>query len=198
MEAQQPRPETTLAQRASASPLLLVGVPVIIGVLLWVLFSNGADGESLAPPDVAPPLFMGAIACPHDGAGTAHQRAEDDERMASAMIDRYPFAPEDGVEAVVRYRRAQACFRDSGDGPGADRARAIGDTEQAQLEADYRTRVFRLRRALDAGHTGPAIREVRALRAMLGTRAGDHYVAWLERIEHALELRLRHAAKKAR
>lgn len=198
MEAQpEVRPPTTLAQRASASPLLLFGVPLIIGVLLWVLFSDSGDGESLAPPDAAPPLFAGAVACPRDGAGTAHQRAEDDERAASAMIDRYAFAPEDGVEAVVRYRRAQACFRDSGDGPGADRVRAVGDTEQRQLEADYRTRVFRLRRALDAGHARRAIQEVRALRSMLGRRPGDPYVAWLERVEHALDLRLRRAAKKA-
>jgi len=198
MDAQQPAPTVTSAPRASVSPLLLVGVPIIVGVLLWVLFSGGDDSESLAAPEAAPALFGGAMACPHDGPGTAHQHAEDDERAASAMIDRYPFAPEDGVEAVVRFRRAQTCYRDSGDGPGADRVRTLGDAAQQQVEADYRTRVFRLRRALDAGHARRALEEVRALRAMLGARPTDAYVAWLGRVEHALELRVRRArAKKA-
>ena len=193
----QPVPNQAPAPRASVSPLLLVGVPLIVGVLLWVLFSGGGGAESLAPPNAAPTLFAGAAACPQDGAGTAHQRAEDDEAAATAMMDRYPFAPEDGVEAVVRFRRAQACFRDSGDRLGADRVRTTGDAAQRQLEADYRKRVFRLRRGLEASHARAALQEVRALRAMLGDRPAEPYVAWLERLEHALELRLRRAAKKA-
>lgn len=193
----QPTPNPMPAPRASVSPLLLVGVPLIVGVLLWVLFSGGGGGESLAAPDVAPTLFAGAAACPQDGAGTAHQRAEDDEAAASAMMDRYPFAPQDGVEAVVRFRRAQACFRDSGDRVGADRARTTGDAAQHQLEADYRKRVFRLRRALDASHARAALQEVRSLHAMLANRPTEPYVTWLERLEHALELRLRRSAKKA-
>jgi hypothetical protein len=185
------------APRGSVSPLLLVGVPLIIGVLLWLLFSGDDTSESLAAPETAPVLFAAVLGCPNDGAGTAHQRAEDDERAASAMIDRYPFAPEDGVEAVVRFRRAQACFRDSGDAPSAERLRTLGDVAQHRVEGDYRTRVFRLRRALDAGYSRRALHEVRALRAMLGARPTDAYVAWLARVEHALELRLRRATKKA-
>jgi hypothetical protein len=179
------------------SPLVLAGVPLIVGVLLWALFSGEDDDATLAPPASAPPLFAAASACPHDGPGTAHQRAEEDERAALAMIDRYPFAPEDGVAAVARFRRAHACFRDAGDAGAAARLRTVGDAAQRRVEGDYRKRVFRLQRALEAGEVRSALLEVRALRVMLGVREGVPYVAWLERLEHALALRLRRPAKKA-
>jgi len=183
--------------KPGASPLVLVGVPIIVGVLLWSLFS-GDDGDAgFAPPAAAPPLFAAGASCAHDGPGTAHQRAQDDERAALAMIDRYPFAPEDGVQAVVRFRQAHACYRDAGDASASERVRTLGDAAQRRVEGDYRTRDFRLKRALEAKQTRSALLEVRALRAMLGPREGVPYVAWLERLEHALTLRLRRPATRA-
>ena len=173
-----PPAEEARAPRPGPSPLVLAGVPVIVGVLLWS-------------------LFAGAVACPHDGPGTAHQRAEEDERVALAGLDRYPFAPEDGVEAVARFRRAHACYRDSGDAAGAERLRALGDAAQRRVEGDYRTRAFRLQRALEADEVRSALLEARTLRAMLGARTAAPYVDWLERLEHALALRLRRPAKQA-
>ncbi len=192
-----PPAEEARAPRPGPSPLVLAGVPVIVGVLLWSLFAGDDDDASLAPPAAAPPLFAGAVACPHDGPGTAHQRAEEDERVALAGLDRYPFAPEDGVEAVARFRRAHACYRDSGDAAGAERLRALGDAAQRRVEGDYRTRAFRLQRALEADEVRSALLEARTLRAMLGARTAAPYVDWLERLEHALALRLRRPAKQA-
>lgn len=169
-----------------ASPVMVLGL-IGIAAALWVVVSDGTDPVSARPPVEPPTLFDAAPECP-TGSGPTRHRAEQDAHAAAAKSERYPFAPADGVQGVVLYRRAARCHGAAGDATAARQLEARARRLEERVEQDYRTSRFRLGRALEEGRLDEALAEVELLRALLAHRRGP-YVEWLGDLQRRIESR---------
>lgn len=171
-------------------PSLLVWIaPLVLGFALWSIFSE-ADERGLPSAPEPPALFMERAASCQSGQSPAHARAVRDEVAALAKLQRYPFDPHDGVEAVHLLRNAHACFVASGDARRAEQAQRRAEQIQGRVTADYDAARFRLSRALMQQDWASALEQIRIVRSLLSDRA-DPYTDWLTILER--QLRLRHA-----
>jgi len=173
------------SEQSQVSPVVLIAALVTVAAV-WMLLSDGAEPVGASPPVEPPTLFDATTTCP-EGSGPTRHRADLDAHAASAKSERYPFAPQDGVRAVVLYRQAARCYEAAGDSGRAgeldDRAAELAD----RVDEDYRTARFRLERALEQERLADALAETRQLRALLSHRSGP-YVEWLGELERRLEL----------
>ena len=172
--------------KKGTSPIVLLAA-VILPVAFFMLMD---EPEELVDPDagVEPPaLFEGEEACDAQG-GPAQHRAQEDLEAARAKGERYPFAAQDGVQSVIFFRRAKACFDAAGDGEHAGRAAAEGVAMERRLDEDYMRRRLRLERSLKQERWQEALVETRALRELLAHRR-HRYVTWLGNLQRQLELR---------
>jgi hypothetical protein len=179
------RLESDASTRRTPSIVVLLA-PIVLGIALFSILSEGSEGEIAEEPE-APALFTDdAVTC-SSGAAPAHHRAERDELAASAKIQRYPFAPRDGVQAVALLAHARACYAASGDGEGATRVEARAARLRTTLVRDYDGARFRLARAIRDENWRSAVEEARALLSLLSGRDGA-YVEWLISLERRLRL----------
>ncbi|MBZ0116633.1 MAG: hypothetical protein K8H88_06555 [Sandaracinaceae bacterium] len=182
-------PKEKKADGQKTSPLSLVALVIALPVLGWLLLGGPEEDIDATPSAPPPELFDERIECPTQGGGTARNRADRDAEAAIAKSERYPFAAQDGVQAVRLYRQAQACYT------------ALGATEEAQvmareatlmqrrMEEDYRTHRLRLELSLSQERFPDALLETRALIEIL--RHKNHpYVTWLRQLERQLQLRI--------
>ena len=170
-----------------ASPVVLIGAVGIMGILAWTMLAepSGSDIETEAPTDPLS-LFDADVACPTSGAQALYS-ADEDAEGALAKSERYPFDASDGVDSVVLYRRAQACYAAVGQPEASTRMQTEGDWMQHRIEEDYTTHRLRLERAMEQQRWPDALLETRALLSL--TRHRDHpYVQWLTRNERRLQL----------
>lgn len=166
---------------------VLIAFFVIVPLVGWMLLSDpdtGIDATPAAPP---PALFDEQITCSTTG-GTARHHADRDAEAAIAKAERYPFAAQDGVQAVRLYRRAQACYRAIGAANEAQLMEREGDVMERRIDEDYRTHRLRLERALRQSRLADALIETRALIELLQHREGDAYLAWLNQLARQLQL----------
>lgn len=169
-----------------ASPVIVLGL-LGIAMALWVVLSDGGDPVSARPPVEPPTLFDVAAGCPA-GDGPTRHRAEQDAHAATAKSERYPFAPADGVQAVLLFRGAARCHEAAGDAVAARQLEARARRLEERVEQDYRTSRFRLGRALEEGRLDDALAEVELLRELLAHRGGP-YVEWLGDLQRRIESR---------
>lgn len=181
-----PKEKKVAAEKPVSSPVLIAFF-VIIPLVGWLLLSDPDTGIDATPAAAAPPVFEGEITCSTSG-GTARHRADRDAEAAIAKSERYPFAAQDGVQAVTLYRRAAACYRATGATAEAAQMDREGDLMQRRIEEDYTTHKLRLTRALEQRRLADAIIETRALIELLRHREGDPYLAWLRQLERQLQL----------
>lgn len=166
---------------------VLIAFFVIVPLVGWMLLSDpdtGIDATPAAPP---PQLFAEEIPCSTTG-GTARHHADRDAEAAIAKAERYPFAAQDGVQAVRLYRRAAACYRAVGASNEATLMQREGEVMERRIDEDYRTHRLRLERALQQGRLEDALIETRALIELLRHREGDAYLAWLNQLARQLQL----------
>jgi hypothetical protein len=174
-----------VAPKAKASPVVLVCGGLSVAILAWLVL-GGTEETGLRPPPPAPELFTEAERCPTaPGQANASVLAERDERTARAMMQRYPFAPADGVRAVALFRRAAACWLEAGFHPSSATAAAQGERLRRRVVEDYDTSQLLLFRALRAGHFDEARSEAAILMALLGDR-NDPYLEWLREVERSI------------
>ena len=170
-----------------------VSAPVLIAMFLifplvgWLLLSDDTSGIDATPAAPPPEIFGEAPSCPASGGNTRH-RADQDAEAAIAKSERYPFNSQDGVQAVERYRRAEACYRALGASTEAGVMAQEGELMQGRIEEDYRTHRLRLERSLEQGRLPDALLETRALRQLLQHKPTDPYVLWLQQLERQLQL----------
>lgn len=174
------------ASTRRAPSIVVLLAPIVLGVALFSVLSDGAEGGIADEPE-PPALFTDEAVTCSSGAAPAHHRAERDEQAASAKIQRYPFAPRDGVQAVRLLAHARACYAASGDGDGAARTEARESRLRTTIVRDYDGARFRLARAIRDENWRGAADEARALLSLLSGRDGP-YVDWLTSLERRLRL----------
>jgi len=186
-----PKEKKDPSDKAVSSPVLIATF-VMVPLVGWMLLSGPDVGLDTTPAASPPELFEETIACPNTG--SARHRADLDAEEAIAMSERYPFASQDGVQAVRRYQRARSCYRAA----GASREAEIMESEEAamrdRIDEDYRTHRLRLSRALEQERLPDALLETRALIELLRHLDGDGYLGWLRQLGRQLQLAIDGAA----
>jgi hypothetical protein len=166
------------------SPIIVVAAVVVLGLSIWTIFDNSAGVDLKASLPAAPALLDAPPTCPYNGA-SALGRAGEAEQAALAHGERYVFDPYDGIQAIMAYRLAAACYGNAGDAASTARASASAQHWQNRLEARYQGHQLRLRLALDRGRNDQALSEVHSLKKMLHGKTGA-YVNWLTMAERGL------------
>lgn len=165
---------------------VMIAFFIIVPFVGWMLLTEADIGLDLTPSAPPPQLFDEDTECPRSG--SARHRADQDAEAAIAKAERYPFAAQDGVQAVRDFRRARACYRAA----GAQREAEIMESEaaamQARIEEDYLTHRLRLERAIEQQRMPDALLETRALIELLRHKEGDGYLVWLRQLARQLQL----------
>ncbi len=165
-------------KKEGMSPLMKVlGVGVLLAggylVLDW-------DTATVAmAPTRAPELFAPAPAtCPQAAADQARSFAAEKFDIAEGKRERSPFAPKDGVQAVLLYDTARVCFEQAGDQASAAEADSAAKQLRASLTQDFRARRVRLEHLMAIGDYELAKNDVRVLRSLTEGKQGP-WVNWL-------------------
>ncbi len=168
-------------------PGLLVLAALVAGLGIYAITARRASADESDYRD-APPLFDAtAIACP-DMTQTATENAiETWLRDAAGRHERAPFSPQDGVEAVGLYRRAESCLKKLDRRQEANDVSIGADSLATRLEKDFHVHRVRLSRALVSGDVSAAQHEVALLRGYLVKRGTD-FAGWLEYLDRRLGL----------
>lgn len=181
------KPTPTRSAGGQVSWPVLIAAFVGIPLAGWMLLSE-PEGELPTEAGAPPPALFDPVGeCSESGPGALHVAREAAEG-GSHKSERYPFAAQDGVQAVELYAIAQACYQAAGRSSDARRIRRERETLVQHIEEDYRTHRLRLERALRFQRWEDALREARALGALTVHRQGDPYVTWLMLLERRLQL----------
>ncbi|HHH28491.1 MAG TPA: hypothetical protein ENK57_09115 [Polyangiaceae bacterium] len=186
-----PKEKKDPSDKKVSSPVLIAAF-VLIPLVGWMLLSGPEVGLDTTPPASPPELFGDTIECPTTG--SARHRADLDAEEGLAMSERYPFASQDGVQAVRRYERARACYRAAGATREAEIMRHESEAMQQRIDEDYRTHRMRLNRALEQERLPDALLETRALIELIRHREGNGYLTWLRQLSRQLQLVIDSAA----
>ncbi|MFW6197532.1 MAG: hypothetical protein ACOC5B_01575 [Myxococcota bacterium] len=184
-----PSPATSAGKPAFGPPVIIAAL-VTLPIAAWMLLRSPNADEAHAGTADAPGLFDGQASCPAEGTDEAQDRAHELWEAAAAKAQRYHYEPSDGVQAVGLYERAVRCLRQAGQ---PDEAEVVGREAaplRRRIEIDYRTYRLRLDRALEEERVEDALLATRILGALLGHRADDPYVTWLDQLERRLVVRL--------
>ncbi len=170
-------------RRAALAALPVAAAFFFIGATF--LPAGGDDGAVFSPAGQQPPaLWQEDIACTRPSA--AEYRAREAEAAALAKMQRFRFEPGDGMQALRQLREAARCYAVGGKKREAARAEKRFEAWKERLQRDYDGSLLRLRLALQKKDREEVLREVRALKALLGQRPGE-YLAWLGELERKLE-----------
>lgn len=181
-----PKEKKAGGEKPVSAPVMIAFF-VIVPLVGWMLLSDPDTVIDAVPTARAPALFDDAVPCATSG-GTARHHADRDAEAAIAKSERYPFAAQDGVQAVRLYRRAESCYRAIGAETEARLMQREGNLMQRRIDEDYTTHKLRLERALEQGRFPDAVIETRALIELLRHREGDAYLTWLRQLERQLQL----------
>jgi hypothetical protein len=177
------------SDRAISTPVLVL-VVVLLPLSLWMLLEGGQGAAIDEKLPAVPPVFSDTEQeCPESGGSVAATQARRAAEAASHKRERYAFAAQDGIEAVRLYAVAEGCFHAAGEARDAARMKRAKNALVQRIEEDYRTHRLRLDRALKNRDYQDALRETRAIQALLAHRDGT-FLKWLEGLERKLQLRV--------
>ena len=168
---------------------VLIAFFVIVPLVGWMLLGEGDAGIDATPAAPPPEIFAASVPCPTTG-GPARHRADEDAEAAIAKSERYPFASQDGVEAVNLYMRSVSCYRAIGAEREARLMEREGNLMRRRIEEDYRHHRLRLERSLEHGRLPDALLETRALIELLRHQGDDPYITWLRQLARQLQLHI--------
>lgn len=167
-----------------------VRLAALLAVLLLPALGYVGWQSSRATTDTsarAPSLWAGRRGvCSVQEAGQAELLAMDRERAAAGKRERHPFHASEGVEAVLLYEAAAACFSLAGLAERAAYMTENADALRADIDHDYRTRQLRLAYSLATRDYGTSRHELRILRTLTAGMSG-RYVEWLATLARKLE-----------
>ena len=134
-----------------------------------------------------PSLFSAPPGCSSPAQSLA--RAKKAEEHAYFHTERYPYDPQDGIDAVGEFQEAESCYRASGLPEDATRVGRIASNLMARINVDYASSRLVLENALDAEHWALALSEIHRL-LRLTEHVRDHaYVAHLSSIVGKVTIR---------
>lgn len=182
-----------LLETRSGSPAraqLALRLAALLGVLLVPMFGYLYWQKTTARPKAAagaPSLWAGrGGACPVQEADRAELLAYEKQRAADGKRERHPFYANEGVEAVLGYEAAAACFSIAGQSAAAERMTQLADELRADIDQDYRSRQLRLEYSLATRDHTTSRHELRVLRTLTAGMSG-RYVEWLATLARKLE-----------
>lgn len=178
---------TSKAGTARRGRLLLGVVSACVAVMVagYFAFMHVAAPQAPQRPD-KPALFtVTHVAC--DAPNAALARGRQWFSKAYTLWERSPFYLRDGVTAVDYFRRSAACLEAGGDVQAAQRATALAQSLQNELEGEYHVHWVRLERALDTQGFDIAAVEVQYLSDLLHHQRGE-YLDWLESLQRRIAL----------
>jgi hypothetical protein len=161
--------------------LALAAALLVVAALLASADQNRDSVAAVAPPPL--PQIEAPCVATLDAAGEQASRAE---RSALARIDRYPFAPADGLAALQLLDRARHCYLASGDAAGQARVALRAKLWRGRLERDYRDHLTRYKRALSAERPLLALRDIAFLLELWSGHDGP-FLAQLRQAQRELE-----------
>ncbi len=171
------------------SPATIAMAILIIPLALFVIFDEPEDDTVAAAPEEAPVLWKEEPAsCPQAGREQALSVAQDKLGIARSKQERRPFHVPDGVESVVYYETAAACYRVGGDEAQAKALAKVAADLKKDIDEDFRTHRVRLEHAMSTKNVPVMQKEVRVLLAF--TEGQDmEYRTWLANLERRLKLK---------
>ena len=102
-------------------------------------------------------------------------------------MQRYPFAEQDGVDAVRLYIEAGRCYQIARQANQVIRIHNELAGLKRRLNRDYQSHRLQLRLALDNARYADALREARILRNLLYQR-DDAYTQWLDQVARKIPI----------
>ena len=192
------RVETIALGLAKPKPpywLFLVAIPLLGVTMATLAMARGPGTSELAIPDppalLPPPDAATCRAVPADQrAGLAHEAL----RVALSKRERSPFAPGDGVEAVMQLEHAAACFTNAGMAGDAGQATEDARKLRERLEDDYRVHRVRVEHAYRTHDPAVARRELEVLIPLTAHLRGP-YIDWLNALDRAAAAELANRGK---
>ncbi|MBO6934829.1 MAG: hypothetical protein JJ863_07635 [Deltaproteobacteria bacterium] len=163
------------------SKVVILGGVAIAAVVAVMFLKPGQEslpsGEGIEPPDLFASL---PTTCDDDDAASAAERLE---YAAHSRGDRYSYDPQDGVQAVMLYAQAKACYEQAGNSERAEVMEESRQAMQGKVDADFAAIRLRLHHALSVEDWDVAEREAEALDALTSDMPEeDPYVGWLDRV----------------
>ncbi len=169
-----------------SSPVMVL-MFVLIPLVGWLVLSDPEASLPTGPEGAPPELFDAVTECPDSGSAALHH-AQEAAEAASHRAERYPFAAQDGVQAVQLYATAELCYAAAGQRGDSARIRREKEALQQRLEEDYRTHRLRLERGLELERWDEALIEAKNLNDLLAHRQDTEYGQWMELLERRLQL----------
>lgn len=157
--------------------------PILIGLiavwLVWIARPRPRLGSDLRGPR-PPGLFVEGEGCTRLEA--LRDFARELEKRGRLRADRYPYDPQDGIQAVRDYRKARDCYRSEGALSDAARAESAAAVLEARVDTDYAAARTSLTRALQSERWTLALVEARRLHRLTNHLGESEYAEWLEGI----------------
>jgi len=175
-------------ERPRSLVLMLGAAVALLGLGLQVYKTSVSEDPTIH--DVTPPgLFDGQEGqrCPEIGGDAALNRAQNDERAAYGKVERSAFVVQDGVEAAILIRQAQACYGVAGKNAEATRMADELQHQTERLNEQYASLRLDLRVALDKKRYSEALEATRDLETLLARQQGGPYRRWLGQLQQSLE-----------
>ncbi len=169
----------------TAAPVRRKWAALAFGVELTVVLVAAPTGCGTrvdpAPPaiDDFPDLFEGANVCPRPLDALA--AARELEERARMRADRYAYDPRDGVDAVLGYREAEACYRTVRARHSVTRTGSAAAALIHRVNADYAAARLNLANALVREDWKTALGELNRLLLFTEDVRNHDYVDWLEK-----------------
>jgi hypothetical protein len=191
------RPLTARAKERKTNPLIWVLAVVGFPLGLYFVFASRPEQSTLGAAPPAPPLWPQAEAesCIHEDRGVAEAQAVSYVEQAEARRERSPFSPQDGVESVVLYGRAAACFSRAENSADAQFAHGEAEHMRQTTSRQFHVHQVRLERALATKEYDSAQAEARILQAFVGPREGE-YGGWLSDLQRRIKVKFSGKKKK--
>lgn len=191
------RPSVSRAKAKKTNPLIWVVAGVGFPLGFYLVFTLRPQESTLGAAPPPPPLWAQAEgeSCVHQDRAVAEAQAVSYLDQAVARRERSPFSPQDGIESVVLYAQAAACFSRAQN--PADARFASGEAEHMRQASSRQFHVHqvRLERALAMKEYDAAQAEARILQAFVGS-GGKEYSGWLSDLQRRMKVILSTKRKK--
>lgn len=182
---------STAAKEKKSSPVMWIATAIaavaIGGLLLWDP-SGSAGGGGKAPPELWPSESVSS--CPRGAGGIARTFAFETLTMAESKRERRAFHVRDGVDAVIDFETASACFRAAGEPQSAQYCDDAAKSLREEMGHDYRMFTERLRYHYKNGELQAAKIDVRNLLKLVGEGPDTaEYREYLKQLDRELLMR---------
>jgi hypothetical protein len=191
------RPIAIRAKENKTNPAIWVLAGIGFPLGLYLVFATRPQSSTLGAAPPAPALWSEARdgSCLHRDREVAEAQALSYLEQASGRRERSPFSPQDGVESVVLYDRAAACFSQAQNSSEAQFAQGEAEHMRQTTSRQFHVHQVRLERALATKEYDSAQAEARLLQSFLGPNGGE-YGSWLSDLQRRIKVRASNDKKK--